>query len=146
MSHDTQWAVYEANVQAYRGSFNSAQAILLAFGAIIFGENTGLFTFIAVVAVLQIWYIWFRVIRTRILIVDYHKIFVDPKYQPPEHDIGETAYVKDKDARRAFNQAAKMRSNWRLSRVKMDILLPILYTLLWCAMLISALPWRLCAV
>lgn len=146
MNHNTLWAVYEANVQAYRGSFNSSQAILLAFGAIIYEKNTALFFFIAVVAILQIWCIWYRVIRTRILIVDYHKIFVDQKYQAPQHDIGETAYLKDEDARRAFNQAAGMRSNWRLSRIKMDILLPIVYTLLWCAMLISTPPGRLCAV
>ena len=134
MKHDILWSVYEANVQAYRGSFNASQAILLAFGAIIYGKNTSLFAFIAILALAQIWYIWFRVIRSRILIVDYHKIFIDPKYRPPEHDIGESAYLNDEKARREFNKAANMHSNWRLSRIKMDILLPILYTVLWCAM------------
>lgn len=146
MSHETLWAVYEANVQAYRGSFNSAQSILLAFGAIIYDKNTWLFILISVLAVLQIWYIWFRVIRARILIVDYHKIFVDPKYRIPGTDITEKEYVEDECARRAFNEAAGMPVNWRQSRFKMDILLPILYTFLWCAMLISLLSYKPCVV
>jgi hypothetical protein len=146
LKHETLWAVYEANVQAYRGSFNSAQSILLAFGAIIYDKNTWLFILIALLAVMQIWYIWFRVIRARILIVDYHKIFVDPKYRIPETDITEKIYVEDECARRAFNEAAGMNTNWRLSRFKMDILLPILYTSLWCAMFISILPIKLCVV
>lgn len=138
MNHETAWATYEANVQAYRGSFNSTQSILLAFGALVYSQsNTNIFTLICAISLIQIWWIWFRVIRSRIFIVDYHKIFIDQKYitPSPEDKIGEKEYVKNSAARKKFNEDAKMDTNWRQSRKKMDIYLPIMYTVLWLIML-----------
>jgi hypothetical protein len=138
-NHELQWTVYEANVQAYRSSFNSSQALLLAFGWVINTSDSKipptLIILISILAVIQIWYVWFRVIHTRTLIADYHKIFIDPKYTIPAIDIGESVYVKCPVERKAFNLAAGMSSNWRLSRIKMDIFLPLLYTFIWLVLL-----------
>ena len=146
MNHQTQWAVYESNVQSYRNTFNASQSMLLAFGALLYEKNIIVFSLIAVTAVILIWAVWFQVITKRTLIVDYHKIFIDQKYNDPPVDIGEKEYVENKKARQEFNAAAGMRTNWRLTRIKMDIVLPAMYSAIWGLMFATLWIDKLCKV
>jgi hypothetical protein len=144
LNHELQWSVYEANVQSYRNTFNASQSMLLAFGALLYEKNIYLFSLIAVTAVILIWFVWFRVITKRTLIVDYHKIFIDPKYDIPPKDIGEKEYVDNKTARKEFNAIAGMKTNWRLTRIKMEVVLPVVYSLMWIFMLLLFWAEKLC--
>ena len=79
MANETKWAVYEANVQSYRSNMLSSQSFLLAVGAILFDKPWHLIVCVAIIAFLQIWYIWFRVIYSRLKIVDYYKFDIGNK-------------------------------------------------------------------
>ena len=75
---ETQWTLYDANVQTYRSNSLATQSLLLAIGAFVKDDAAVLLVAFAV-AMLQMWYIWFRVIRTRTIISDYYKF--NFKYQ-----------------------------------------------------------------
>ena len=139
-----EWAVYEANVQAYRSIFLSWQSILLAIGAIVL-EKSLLFTIIiASFALIQIWYIWFRVIYVRILIVDFHKFCIDKKFDIHGNllpsvlePINEEEYATKRKIRNLINK--KMGDdfhNIRLTRFKVDILILVMLTVVWCIFII----------
>jgi hypothetical protein len=150
---DEQWGVYEANVQMYRSNFLSSQSILLAVGAIILnrGMDLCLFLFVVSTAMVQIWYIWYRVIKHRIFVVDFHKfnmgkIFTDEGcfLLPPSNN-----YLKEKtyaarspkirgrvNRKMAVLLGLEKFSNWRKTRCKLDILLPVFITLVWLSFVI----------
>lgn len=103
MGPDTYWGVYESNVQAYRGMFFSSQSIMLAVGAITLKESWLLTGVLAALSIFQIWFIWYRVIRSRCLIVDYHKFDMKNRFtEKGEIKVGnepaleENTYVSNK--------------------------------------------------
>lgn len=130
------WGVYEANVQAYRSIMLSSQSMLLAVCAILIDKTAFLFISIIIIAILQLWYIWFRVIRSRVMIVDYYK------YEMYENTKGysETDYVKDKEKRKELNEIYNIKK-FRPTRFKLDILLPLTLTFIWISMLIYKLNY-----
>ena len=143
-----EWGVYESNVQAYRSNFLSSQSILLAVGAITYANSFILTTIIAVISVIQIWYIWFRVIYVRTQILDYHKYAMNTIFDKkgnirdertnPQNYLSEQTYIRDKSVRKEVYK--NMTSIWgrqenfhtlRLTRIKFDILIPASMTLIW---------------
>jgi hypothetical protein len=148
------WEIYEANVQAYRGIFFSTQSILLAVVAIVIEKNTILTILISIIGLFQMWYIWFRVIFIRICIVDFHKYGMNkifdnegnypPLYIPCENYLREDIYAKDRKIRKKVNKVMSKLwerktvkgkelkfDNLRMTRIKLDILIPASITLIW---------------
>jgi len=155
------WETYDTNVQAYRGNFFSTQSILLAVVAFILEKHNILTIFISIIGLFQMWYIWFRVISTRIRIVDYHKygmnkIFDNEGNFSPSNVhskicLREDVYANEGKIRHKVNkkmsklwgrktnhgQKLKFR-NFRMTRVKLDIIIPISITAIWLFFLVNA--------
>ena len=150
MNIDTnaRWSTYEANVQAYRSNMIASQSFLLAVGAILFEKNNILLAICVVIALLQLWYIWYRIIRIRTIIVDYYKFNLLNRFDDDgnkaancELPLKERTYVKNKKVRRKVNnqlaiENPKLKHNMRLTRIKVDLILPISFSVIWLSFLI----------
>lgn len=142
--HDptAQWTVYEANVQAYRGLSISSQSILLAVGAILLdrGQPGYVMAILAALAVGLTWLVWSRVILARVRIADFHKFRLDLKFEDggaevpvgkkPSNPLNESTYVKKRSIRRKIYKALNYKT-MRLSRVKLDVVVPAVFSLIW---------------
>jgi len=132
------WGTNESLLQSYRIIFISSQSFLIAFGAILFDSNTPLWLLITIVALtfVVIWGLWLPVVRARGLIVDFYKFNIYVNHPGRESD-----YVHDKKFRDKVNKEVKLplHSNWRQTRIKMDILLPIYFTILWFVLILAKL-------
>lgn len=137
MDHLEKWTTNESLLQSYRQIFTGSQAFFLALGTIIINsDTTWLFYAVAALGLFMIWYVWYRVVRVRHLAVDYHKYlhrYLVKHGQEPEGICTEGEYIdiKTRSKRKATNQVLKVKTNLRLTRFKIDILLPIAYTLTW---------------
>jgi len=136
MSND----LYQANeslLQSYRQIFISFESFLLAVGAIVVNENKWFVCLIAAIGILSIWWLWYRIVRSRHLIVDFHKFNLS-RFMPPENK-SEDAYVHDKGLRKRVNQdfedqdpqKRKIQNSFRGTRIKIDLIMPILITFVW---------------
>ncbi len=142
----TRWSVNERLLQSYRSIFISSQSFLLAVGAFLLNskELPGLiFIPIAAIALLIIWYCWHRIVVTRALYVDYYKFQLKDEWKSFFDNCTEKDYVKNKDKRMQINKNIKEK-NWRLTRKKMDLLLPIVYSFLWGILLLYSIILLFC--
>ena len=130
------WAVNESLLQAYRGTFISSQSFLLAVGAIVSGKSPSLLYFTGAVGLLVIWYIWFPVVRARHRIVDYYKYSAALNATDLLTLCSEDDYVKLSDRRAEANALFKLETNWRITRRKMDIGMPVLFSVVWLALVV----------
>lgn len=145
---ENKWSTYEANVQSYRSNFLSSQSIMLAVGAITLQESYILTLVIAIIALVQIWYIWFRVIYCRCVIVDYYKFSMYENFDESgnirtknsKSHLSEYAYIKKRKIRKKVNynmkyiyERDKKFKNMRLTRIKINVILPITMTVIWFA-------------
>ena len=134
-----QWAIYEAQLQSYRSNMLSSQSFLLAVAAIFYKKSIVLEIGCAIIAVIQLWYIWYRVILTRARVVDFYKYNLSASFNAEgdqdTHDgnrLEEKRYVQDKELRKRVNDKVDdLKHNFRLTRIKLDIILPISFTLMW---------------
>jgi hypothetical protein len=131
-----EWSINETLLQSYRSIFISSQSFLLAVGAIVSGKNHAVFYAIAAISLLMIWAIWFPVVRSRHLIVDYHKY----GSKQPESEQSKLCtveqYVENRKLRRQANELLAIKYNWRETRVKLDALMPTLISSVWFVLLI----------
>lgn len=129
------WAVNESLLQAYRSTFISSQSFLLAVGAILSGKSGVLLCLLGAVALLVVWFIWYPVVRARHLVVDYYKGLAN---LPAGVTVQctESEYVHDTVLRAAANKAFGFSTNWRTTRKKLDLGMPLLFTLVWIALLV----------
>ncbi len=139
------WAVYEANVQAYRSNMIASQAFLLAVSSILLEKNEWVNLICVALALFQLWYIWIPVVFKRCIIVDYYKFELSKKYDnygnPSENSdipLTENTYVKNKTIRNKIHMDLarkeglnKLKHNIRITRLKLDIILPITFSILW---------------
>lgn len=143
---DNSWSTYESNLQAYRSNFLSSQSVMLAVGAIIIDKSKIATVMIALIAVFQILYVWLPVIYYRFLLVDFHKYslgerfsvngeFVESENKEP---LTELIYCKNKKVRQKVNyyvskEVSRERpfNNWRETRRKIDVVIPISMICLW---------------
>lgn len=147
------WNIYEANVQSYRSNMIASQSFLLAVG--LFSINKVILCYACVaIALFQLWYIWFRVIRVRTIISDYHKFDLKSKFDEygqaftknanqNKKPLDEDTYVKNKKIRKKVNTTLaelenkpKLKHNMRQTRIKIDLILPISFTVLWIIILL----------
>ena len=133
MKYIEKWSVNESLLQSYRQIFINTQSIMLATGAVILGKSDVLMWVLVTMGLVTIWYIWFPVVRARHLIVDYYKYLSmnnghssDVIKKCSEHD-----YVNIKKKRVALNKELGITGNFRLTRLKIDIVLPVLYSIVW---------------
>lgn len=143
---DNSWPTYEANLQAYRSIFLSSQSVMLAIGAIIIDKSRIATVLIAAIALFQILYVWLPVIYYRFLLVDFHKYNLGERFdvngelikENAKEHLTELIYCKNKKIRETVNfyiskEISRERpfSNWRETRRKIDIGIPISMILLW---------------
>ena len=153
--HSSQWSVYDSMIQSYRSNSLASQSLMLAVGAVLYNQRFLLLFIAFLVAMFQMWYIWFRVIRVRSIISDFHKYafkynftsFINKKgdlEEKPADPITEKIYLKDRKARKKANRNLaekqndpRLKYNFRMTRVKLDILLPLSFTFLWIILLLA---------
>lgn len=162
---NNKWEVYEANVQAYRASMIASQSFLLAAGTFSI-DRTVLGCTCVGIALFQLWFIWFRVIRVRTIISDFYKFDLSSKFYKCgermrkkkkkkrissafnmcKEVLDEDTYVKDRQIRKKVNSKLaeelhkpKLKHNMRYSRIKIDLILPISFTILWIIILLYIL-------
>ena len=172
------WQTYEANVQVYRSNFISSQSFFLAVGAILLGKSpVWIILLLALVAAINIWYIWFRIIISRIRIVDYYKFGIGERFALSVNkssqrvvllsdnpniknyrQIREKDYVVSRKLRKEINKIMsdneELRKLWsdsanqgrfhniRMTRMKIDVLIPILFSLIWIGFIADSI-WQL---
>lgn len=131
-----EWSINETLLQSYRSIFISSQSFLLAVGAIVSGKSRATLYGIGALSLLMILAIWVPVVRSRHLIVDYHKYGSKlPKVDQLKLCTVEQ-YVKKRKLRKEANVLLAIESNWRGTRVKLDALMPALISSVWLALLI----------
>lgn len=147
------WGTYESNVQSYRANMIASQSFLLAVGAIFYSKNIYIEIVCCLIALFQLWCIWFRVIRVRTLIVDFYKFKIYDLFnnegiyeKNSPNALKEDVYVKNRSVRKKVNQKlaevknnSKLKHNFRLTRIKLDILLPVSFTIIWTLILIFSI-------
>lgn len=118
-------------------------------GCCLLGKNMVLLTVCVVVAMIQLWYIWFRVIRARTIIVDYYKFDLGSKFnqngdalRDGEKELDEDTFVRSRavyhKVRKAMGiEKKKLKRTFRTTRFKLDILMPITFSVIWVGLLVS---------
>lgn len=154
MKHKDQWSVYDTNVQAYRSNFISSQSLLLTVGALFIDKSVFLMIFVTLIALFQMWYVWFPVIRARTIISDFHKF--NAKYEDFKNiningefeentlnSLTEEVYVDNNKIRKKANAVLskligdeKLKHNFRITRIKLDRILPVTFSVIWIVMCI----------
>lgn len=149
----SEWTLYDTNVQAYRSNMISSQSLLLAVAAIFYEKSTVLVIAICMVGLINQWYIWYRIIRARAIISDFHKFNALFELSLNVNDDGdiwkkgdlylsEQTYVSKPNVREKANEwiaqktgNRKYKTNYRITRVKLDIILPAMFSIIWALIL-----------
>ena len=149
------WAVYETNVQQYRVLSATVQSFLLTIGSILFTAQPAvpgsLLMFVFAVGIVHAIYVWPSVVFARIKVVDYYKFQHDLRLSDEvrgqlSKECDEKQYVNDRVLRELVNRKyfnSKVKSVWRLTRVKLDLFVPGTYALVWLGLLLWKRPWQL---
>ena len=147
----SQWTNYDSLLQSYRSNMIASQSLLIAAAALFYEKSYLLVLITCTLGLFNQWYVWFRVIRSRFLISDLHKFnalyhFRDLVKEKINIELTEDRYVHDRKLRDAANQlladeagVPRLRSNWRLTRKKLDLVIPITFSIIWLFVLLSAL-------
>lgn len=123
------WNVNETLLQSYRSIFISSQSFILAVGAIVLDKSTFILAAIAIMSLIMIWVVWFPVVVSRHKIVDFYKYRALKPADIP--DCSESEYVHDQGKREQANEVFGITTNWRKTRIKLDLFIPIMFTLVW---------------
>ena len=134
--NETSWGINESLLQSYRSIFISSQSVLLAAGAFLTDTDAASFVAIAGLSLVQVWFIWFPAVRARHRIVDFHKFGRLLDQTKFAQLCKEDEYVHSATLRREANKMFPIKTNWRRSRIKIDLLTPLFFTLMWAVMLV----------
>ena len=118
-------------------AFISSQSFILAVGAIVLDKSTFILFAIATMSLIMIWVVWFPVVVSRHKIVDFYKYRALKPAEIPDCTEGE--YVHDPVKRNQANNVFGVSTNWRKTRIKLDLVIPIMFTLVWLLLLGYAL-------
>jgi hypothetical protein len=130
-NHLEKWQNNESLLQSYRQIFIGSQSFMLAVGAILFNATDPLLlVIIAILSLAIIWYIWFLVVIARHKAVDYHK-YLTLRECVPDGVCSEEDYINDPKLRLNTNKLLGISTNWRPTRKKIDLYLPIIYSVAW---------------
>lgn len=149
------WAIYEANVQQYRVLSATVQSFLLAIGSILFTTSKPvpglLLILIVILGIGHIVWVWIPVVFARHKVIDYYKFQHDRRLtverrEELEKVCSERQYVQDRTLRAQVNKDffnnPKLRV-WRLTRVKLDLVVPLAYLVFWTGLAMWIKPWTL---
>ncbi len=139
---ENEWNINETLLQSYRSIFLSTQSFLLGVGAFLFEKNDIIFCIVAFISLIQIWYIWFRVLLARSLIVDYFKFGGLLDKETIESIGGSEIYLKYDNKyvndivyrnkiNNLFREKTNFNKNWRKTRIKIDFCIPFTFTVIW---------------
>lgn len=142
MSEFDKYQVNEDLLQSYRSIFISSESFLLAVGAIFLGKSLLLLVITSVIGLIMIWFLWFPIVRARHKIVDYYKFQADGSLSSIDSVCTIHEYVHNRRKRNQTNTNLGIRTNWRKTRKKIDLYLPILFSIVWIG-LIAAELWGL---
>jgi len=141
------WTTNENLLQSYRLLAVASQSFLLAVGAVLSNSRFYVFLLSALVALTMIWVIWYPVVVIRHRIVDYYK------YASSLDSHKKTAllhacrnaedYATQKNLRKKADLILGLNTNWRVTRVKLDRVLPIMFTFLWIALAVDQIASNL---
>ncbi len=135
---------YQSNedlLQSYRSIFISSESFLLAVGAIFLEKSLLLLIITSTIGLIMIWCLWFPIVRARHLIVDYYKYQAKtPAIDAPICSVND--YVHNRKLRKETNKTLGIPTNWRETRKKVDLFLPVLFSIVWVS-LIAAELWGL---
>lgn len=136
MADMERWNINETLLQSYRSIFISSQSFLLAVGAIVSGKSPLVLYAVAAISLLMIWGIWFPVVRSRHRIVDYYKHGMALPETKRSELCTEKQYVHDDELRKKANALFGVESNWRPTRKKLDLMMPVLVSSVWIVLVI----------
>ena len=161
----SQWSVYDDMIQSYRSNMISSQSLLLAVAALFFSastpESNTMTIVVCIIGLINQWFIWHRVIRARSFVADFHKH--NAKYElslninedgeilkEGDTPLTEHTYTTNRSVRKKANKwvaeksnQIKFKRNYRTTRVKLDIILPIMFTIIWGMTLYLSLKQKL---
>lgn len=144
----SQWENNDSLLQSYRSNMITSQSLLIAAAAVFYQKSCLLVIAACLVGLFSQWYIWFGLIRARFLVADYHKFNAvydlnDLVRSKTGLILTEDLYVNNREKRKAANRLLaqetgipRLKSNWRHTRRKLDILLPATYSVIWILLLI----------
>ena len=69
----TAWSVYDSMIQSYRSSMIASQSLLLAVEAVTLEKSSLIGFIVCIIGLIQLWYIWFFVVKNRAIISDFYK-------------------------------------------------------------------------
>ena len=140
MSDFEKYQTNEDLLQSYRSIFISSESFLLAVGAIFLEKNLIMLLITVVIGLVMIWFLWFPIVRARHLIVDYYKY--QAKLTSSSKNICSVDdYVdkKNRELRKQTNKMLGINTNWRKTRKKIDLYLPILFSIVWVSLAVVEL-------
>jgi len=130
----TKWSTNETLLQSYRSIFITTQSIFLAIG-VFTTNNINMFLPICIISLITIWIIWFPVVKSRHLAVDFFKYSLELTEKEIaellEFCKNEKLYISNKEIRKKANSILGCDKSWRLTRIKIDLVIPILFTVIW---------------
>ena len=128
------YSTNESLLQSYRRIFISTESFLLTVGLFAYGlDNLVIFFALVIFNFFIISCLWIPIVRWRALIVDYYKFNINKivNCQSNEKKYTLKDYLKKPDKRQEANKEIGLISNWRETRSKIDIALPILFLYIW---------------
>lgn len=132
------WEANERLLQTYRLIFIPSQSFMLAVGAIVWGKSLFVLVGVGLISVGIIWGLWVPIVFARHKLVDYYKhasVLTEPQRSTL---CSEADYVKNPVQRCKANEQLKIRSNLGVTRIKIDIVIPASFTLIWLIFVASA--------
>lgn len=136
MGHIEKRKINQSLLKSYRLIFISMQLLLLIAGTIVLFKSSLILYIISGIALIVIWWVWVPVVSSRHRLIDFNKYMAEASDDLknrirkicPE---GETGYVHNKSIREKVNELFGLESNWRETRRKIDIWLPVLFSIAW---------------
>jgi hypothetical protein len=135
----TRWSVNENLLQWYRSIFIASQSFLLVVGTLFLEKSRLICLVISGISIFIILIIWVPVVRSRHKIVDYYKGALEIDEKSRKQLCTWKEYVECRGKRGEANKIFQIKTNWRKTRWKMDLLMPILFTLIWGLLICYAL-------
>ena len=133
MDYQQARATEEALLQSYRQIMIGSQSIFLALGAVLIDKGFIALLVISLICIFQIWWIWFRIVYSRAKAVDFYKFRMNERYNEwpcSEVNLRLKLYIDNRKLRKTINEELKIKT-FRPTRLKLDLILPITFTLMW---------------
>lgn len=122
------WTLNESLLQSYRSIFIASQSLIISGAALTSG--TWIHPIIISIAIVQL-IIGYLVIVTRARIVDFYK------FNLSEKGFKEEQYINNRTIRLNANKYIPGETNWRKTRIRIDLIIPLSFLLIWFCFLLQ---------